>query len=145
MPHETFHTVRQAAQLLGIDTKTLQKRIKTMGLIPIVPEYDQRLRMLSQEQVETLSQTLRSSALSLRDGDTATTTVERIRTLELRLDKAEETMNSQLEEIRQLKVELQSRMVEWNRTIGTLDHAIRELETEERDSPDVRHKQVEVR
>src|SRR5262249_48613542 len=51
---EGFYTLTQAAQILGVDNKTLQKRLTRAGIEPVRREDDRRLRLLTEEQIEHL-------------------------------------------------------------------------------------------
>lgn len=49
-----LYTLQEAANLLGVEQKTLRKWVKDSGIEPVPDHADQRRRLLDDEQVETL-------------------------------------------------------------------------------------------
>lgn len=139
------YTVTQAAQILGIDLKTLKKRMKSEGILPIVPEDDHRLRLLSERHLEQLrgsgsldsvGKTPRAAAVMGEAARMFKRLANRIARIEERLAQQEEETNvikRQLDEanqLEQLKREIIWRTEEWERTAGALRTILTTLQSE---------------
>lgn len=67
------YTLQEAAELLGVDQKTLRKWLKESSMAPIPDDVDLRRRLLRHEQLEELA---RKHRRSLRPDDAIQATVK---------------------------------------------------------------------
>src|SRR5690349_2167999 len=49
-----LYTLKQAGEIIGVDPKTLHNWMRNEQIVPILDQQDRRMRMLSEEQIETL-------------------------------------------------------------------------------------------
>src|SRR5690242_10578454 len=82
------YTIHEAAQLLGIDIKTLNRWLKAVGIRPRVDPSDRRRRLLTQDDLSAISSRLRRD-LARRSPETAATDV-----VNQRLDALERSVQS---------------------------------------------------
>jgi hypothetical protein len=114
------YTLTQAAQVLGVDSKTLQKRLERAGIEPVESLSDRRLRLLTGEQVEQLRKILAQLPKIPRGETQMGGAVKMIKALARRVGRIEELLSRQSDANEQLRREIDARMREWDRTVELL-------------------------
>lgn len=118
--NDELYTTTQAAQVLGVDWKTLRRRMKQGNVEPLQSPEDKRVRMLTGAQIAQLQSLASRTAKVPRAETPLGEATKAVKSLDRRLTKLEERLTDEIQkhdaERARLEEELKWRMDDWKRT-----------------------------